>query len=155
MSTPTLNPGVPGRAPIVAQIVASMVIATPIVYMGVVALLRSTGAMPENGYVGLDPNETSMASAIALAAGLIAIAASYVVRAVMAGRLTPENDTITDRMRITIMSLAICDAAAQFGIVLALLAGPQIAAWLLWILSLFGGLLLFPTRTWLEGGSRR
>jgi len=140
-------------APLQAQLVAAGVALTTVIYMIVVMLLRATDALPDGGYVGLEPEVANAMGIILLVLGTAGVAASLPVRRFLVRRLTPESDNINARMRILLITMAICESSAIYGLVLALMGGLNTTVWILWGLSVAGHILLFPSRSWLRGRS--
>jgi len=142
------------KNPIQVQIVAVAVASSNVVYAVVALLLRHTGSMPGNGFVELEPEVTRILGPVLVLLGIGALFAATFLRSALTGQLTPETDTLQERMRITLMSGAVAGGAGIFGLVLVLLAGFSPAVWLLWGISLCGDILVFPTKAWLESGPR-
>jgi F0F1-type ATP synthase membrane subunit c/vacuolar-type H+-ATPase subunit K len=133
-----------------AQIVAMAVIASTVIYAAVVLLMKTTGTMPEEGFVGLEPEILNMLSLALLAVGAASAVGSFFVRGALVARLTEASDSIPERLRIVLITMAISESASIYGLVLALLGGLSVYVLLLWGIGLSGKILLFPMRDWLE-----
>jgi F0F1-type ATP synthase membrane subunit c/vacuolar-type H+-ATPase subunit K len=139
------------RAVMTAQVVAlSMIGLTPI-YAGLgIALVLGKLGVKMNLTPLTGPAGQWLSLALLVAGGGV-VCASFVIRRAMAAQARGGADAIQQRMRIAIVGLAIAEAAALMGLVLAVLTSELTFPCLLWGISLLASLAHFPSRAWLEG----
>lgn len=83
------------------------------------------------------------------AMGSLSAFSALLLRGMMTAR---SGRTLADKLRITIVCMAVADSSGVLGLVHAILAGNLGASFILWGASIGVGILLFPTRAWLGEG---
>lgn len=133
------------------QVVTAALVFANFVYLVVAMVLRTNGVIPEEGVCDLLPQARHVITITLALFGIGDIVAAFVLKRVMAQRAVADPDGIARRRTTAIISSALCESAGFFGLVLAIMMGIHTASWILWALSLGSGILIFPTRAWLEG----
>ncbi len=134
-----------------AQFVAAVITMTNFVYVLVGVLI----ARMQISVLDLPAEQTRMMGLAFIMAGAGAASVSFVVRSALAARVSPNGGTVSDRLRVTIVSLAIADVSGVLGLMHSFLAPGLTVPFILWGMSIGTGILLFPTRAWLEGNPGR
>lgn len=81
--------------------------------------------------------------------GLLSALSSLPLRRILIARA---DKTLADKMRITIICMAVAESAGVLGLVYAILCGSLGPAFILWGASLGAGIFHLPTRAWLDEG---
>ena len=143
MGRPT--PSVP-----IVQAVCAIVLMSTVVYAVVGVTLVSVKAVTP-----LIPSETApLVTVVFIAGGLLAIAASMLMRLMLTARLPREGGTLEERARILLVSIAVAEVSGVLGLVYAILSGTMVIPCVLWVCSLGAGIFHFPSRAWLESRRR-
>ena len=135
--------------PRAAQIVAAAVMASNVVYVlvGVLVPLAAGG----EGLARLDTQTAQLVQTLLLAVGVMTSLASFVIRkAFLEPAILRQADTLPNRTRVVIISMAMAESAGILGLVCALMTGQLAIPAILWACSIATGILHFPTRAWLE-----
>lgn len=138
------------QTPATVQIIAAAIMASNVIYMLVLGLLRVTGSMPANGFVGIEGQDAvNLTTALGIAAFAV-VAGSIPMRKRLEQIVLDRADTRQSKTRIIIVTMAVCDVAGIMGLWCGLLTGKLLWAGLLAGIGLIGCAHHFPTRAWLE-----
>jgi len=132
--------------PVVVQLVAAALVASIGVYVAIGIALVHLGIIQP----AIDPNLAAQLGILFGAVGPLLAFASLPLRHAMLAR---SERTLADKMRITIVCIAIADTSGVLGLVHAILSGALGVAFILWGASFGAAVLQFPTRAWLLEGT--
>ena len=126
------------------------VLVSPVMYAVVGVVVVSTKAVTPT----IPPEASSSIGIAFIVGGLLAIAASMLVRFALTARLPREGATLEQRAPVVLVPIAVAEVAGLLGLVYAILSGTFVIPCVLWVCSLGAGVFHFPRRRWLEGNRR-
>jgi hypothetical protein len=128
------------------QIVATAIMASTIMYTVIGATLVLLRVIPAGGLTPMPEENRRLAGAALCAAGLLAGAASIMVRKRLDTRGPSGSEGQIARFRNAIIAMAIAESPSVLGVVAALLTGDLAVPFVLWGAAIGGCVLHFPTR---------
>lgn len=133
------------------QITAAAVLASPVVYAVIGQLLIAAEAMPEEGYAALpDPAAQGLAFAAIVFSGLLAFAGKP-LRDLLEAKLQEQTgEPIRKKMTAMLIAMAAADGGAVLGLIVLLVTGQAVLAYVAMGFSFAGMARIFPTKAWLE-----
>jgi len=144
------NPNIPSAAAM--QIVAAVIVFSTPVYAAIgVALVKLGISDPEPLIPG---DRLSGLGLILIVAGISGAAASFLVRRLVAPNILAQDQSIVGRFRVTIIAMSVAEIPGIIGLIYAFLSNSLDAPFVFWGVSLAASIAHFPTRAWLEAGSR-
>lgn len=136
------------------QLICGVVAAMPVLYMAVIAVLKSAGVLPADGLGSLEPAVANTISMAMVGAGVLSSSISIVLKkALLAGQARGGTEDSETRFKGTLVAMAVAESGAVMGLVLMLLTGNLLFGGLLCGLSFAICCFHFPSRYWLEHGS--
>lgn len=144
------NPNIPSAAAMQA-VAAVIAFATPIYAAVGVELVKFGISDPEPV---IPPDRLSGLGLFLIVAGISGAAASFLVRRLVAPRILAQDQSIAGRFRVTIIAMSVAETPGIIGLIYAFLSNSLGVPFVLWGVSLAASIAHFPTRAWLEGGTR-
>ena len=128
------------------QLIGTMVLISTIVYAVAGVALLMLRVIPADGVGGLPAETKSLVESALCAVGLLAGAASILIRRQLDSRTEPGPEGTPIRFRNAVMAMAMAESPGVMGFVAALLTGDLTIPVVLWGAAIAGCLLHFPTR---------
>lgn len=129
--------------PIAAQLIAASILLSTVVYAVIgVAFVHLKLIEPI-----IEASLAAKLNILAIALGLLPPVASLPLRGLLAAKW---GGTMVDRIRITMICMAVAESSGVLGLLLALTSGHLAAPFILWGVSLGACILHFPARSWLK-----
>jgi hypothetical protein len=128
-----------------AQLIAAVVLGSTAFYAVIGVALTQMGISVGS----IEPDVVPIFGAVFCVIGISLALSSLAIRRAL---LAKSAGTLTDKLRVTIICMAIAESSGVLGLVFALLSGTLAAPFILWGASLAVGILHFPSRGWLEEG---
>ena len=132
------------------QLVAFALTVSPAIHLGVLILLRSTGALPTDGFL---PMKDAMGTFFLVVLGVGALYSAWYTLRLRKGLeivFLAKSNTFTNRMRVIIITLVACEMPSITGLLIGLLSGDLIIASVAIAVSVAACIYHFPTRAWIE-----
>ena len=130
------------------QLVSLAITVTPLIYLFVCFLLQEFIMEGPGGFADVPESLHTILFIIGLSIGTTSIFASHFLRGLMLSQA--KEKSLELKMRVVLITLALSETSAIFGLVFFLLTGKLMGAAILMALGLAAAITLFPTRRWLE-----
>lgn len=134
------------------QLICGILTLMPLLYMAIIAGLKFSGILAEDGFGVIEPGRQSPITMAMIAAGISAGVVSIPLRKLFVARQSDAKDAVAARFQGTLGAMAMSESGAVMGLVLMLLTGNLIYGGLLCALSFAITCFHFPSRHWLEHG---
>ncbi len=130
-----------------AQAIAAAIAAAPVVYFIVCLLLDQFVLEEPGGFAGM----TGVPSGVLLGFGLITACGMALVAPKMRDAVIAQSGkSLEVKIRAVILSMALAETGAVFGVVYFLLTGNFLLSLIPMAIAFVGTLFLFPSRRWLQ-----
>ena len=145
----------PEPTPLVVQIVVAAVAASNVVYLVLGVLLKLYVFEEGQGFTEMPEGALSILGPVLLVVGAASSFGSIPFCRLLEPRFLAAGDGIQARLRLLLVSMAVAESGAIMGLVYVMLSGRLNIPLVLWGCALAASIHHFPSRAWLEAGSRR